>query len=159
MFRAGAVIASAWAAFGFTVFLLLFVALGLAPLAMLIVALVDIVRRPDWQWRLSSQEKTLWLLLVILVNFLAIPSLIYWFRIRPKLVAVEQAAAAGQFGPGQVTFSGWEPGFAPSFHPGVAPAGWHPDPSGGSQFRWWDGNRWTEHTWSQPPPGRPDQGP
>jgi hypothetical protein len=147
-FRAGAVIASAWAAF----ILLLFLVLGLAPLAMLIVALVDIVRRPDWQWRLSGQEKTLWLLLVILINFLAIPSLIYWFRIRPKLVAVEQAAAAGQFGPGQVTFSGWEPGFAPNSHPGVAPAGWHPDPSGGSQFRWWDGTRWTEHTWTQPQP-------
>jgi Protein of unknown function (DUF2510) len=144
------VIASAWAAFGFTFILLLFVVLGLAPLAMLVVALVDIVKRPDWQWRLSGQEKVLWLLLVILVNVLAIPSLIYWFRIRPKLMAVEQAAAAGQLGPGQVTYSGWEPIFTPSFHPGVAAAGWYPDPSGGSQFRWWDGTRWTEHTWSQP---------
>lgn len=23
-------------------------------------------------------------------------------------------------------------------------AGWHPDPSGRHQFRWWDGNRWTD---------------
>ena len=119
---------------------------------MLIVALVDIVRRPDWQWRLSGQEKTLWLLLVILINVLAIPSLIYWFKIRPKLIAVEQAAAAGHFGAGQVTFSGWEPVFTPDFRPGMAPTGWHPDPSGGSQFRWWDGRRCTEHTRSQPQP-------
>ena len=28
---------------------------------------------------------------------------------------------------------------------GPAPAGWHPDPTGGSQLRWWDGGQWTEH--------------
>jgi hypothetical protein len=27
---------------------------------------------------------------------------------------------------------------------GVLP-GWHPDPSGRYQFRYWSGNRWTEH--------------
>jgi hypothetical protein len=26
------------------------------------------------------------------------------------------------------------------------PAGWFPDPSGGPGTRWWDGQRWTEHT-------------
>jgi hypothetical protein len=26
-----------------------------------------------------------------------------------------------------------------------APPGWHPDPSGANQWRWWDGYRWTEH--------------
>ncbi len=25
------------------------------------------------------------------------------------------------------------------------PPGWHPDPSGANQWRWWDGYRWTEH--------------
>jgi hypothetical protein len=25
------------------------------------------------------------------------------------------------------------------------PAGWHPDPSGKYQHRWWDGQRWTAH--------------
>ncbi|HYO45672.1 MAG TPA: DUF2510 domain-containing protein [Gemmatimonadota bacterium] len=24
-------------------------------------------------------------------------------------------------------------------------AGWHPDPSGGFDYRYWDGSRWTEH--------------
>ena len=40
---------------------------------------------------LAGHEKTLWLLLVILINFLAIPSLIYWFNIRKKLQAVEES--------------------------------------------------------------------
>jgi hypothetical protein len=110
-------------------------------LAMFVVALVDIARRPDWQWKLAGQEKVLWILLVVLVNFLAIPSLIYWFNIRKKLIAVEQAAATGQYGPGRVTYSGWEPTPLP-----MPPPGWHPDPSGQYQFRWWDGTRWSEHT-------------
>ena len=38
----------------------------------MIVALVDIVRRPEWEWEIAGHEETLWLLLVILVNFLAI---------------------------------------------------------------------------------------
>jgi hypothetical protein len=25
------------------------------------------------------------------------------------------------------------------------PAGWHPDPSRRYEFRWWDGEKWTEH--------------
>jgi hypothetical protein len=94
---------------------------------------------------LAGQEKVLWILLVVLVNFLAIPSLIYWFNIRKKLVAVERAAA-GRFGPGTMTYSGWQPNLC---HPyPVAPPGWHPDPSGQNVLRWWDGTRWTEHTWN-----------
>jgi hypothetical protein len=116
-------------------------------LAMFIVALVDIIRRPDWQWKLAGQEKVLWILLVILVNFLAIPALIYWFNIRKKLIAVEKAAASGQFGPGHVTYSGWEP-----TPPPMPPPGWHPDPSGEHRLRWWDGVQWSQHTWSQGPP-------
>ncbi len=27
----------------------------------------------------------------------------------------------------------------------VAPPGWHPDPAGHNRWRWWDGQRWTEH--------------
>jgi len=29
--------------------------------------------------------------------------------------------------------------------PVAVPPGWHPDPSGINQWRWWDGYRWTEH--------------
>lgn len=30
--------------------------------------------------------------------------------------------------------------------PSAPPAGWHPDPQGAPQQRYWDGTRWTEHT-------------
>ena len=130
------------------IFLILWFAIIIGSLVMMIVALVDIVRRPDWQWKMAGQEKVLWLLLVILVNFLAIPSLIYWFNIRKKLKTVEDRAASGHYGPGHMTYSGWEPvPFpVPISNPGMAPAGWYPDASGQNHLRWWDGARWTDHT-------------
>lgn len=30
-------------------------------------------------------------------------------------------------------------------HVPPVPPGWHPDPSGARQWRWWDGYRWTDH--------------
>jgi hypothetical protein len=91
-------------------------------------------------------RKILWLLLVILVNLLAIPSLIYWFNIRKRLKDVESAAALGHFGPGHMTYAGWEPVQNPNVSVGIAPAGWYPDPSGQPGSRWWDGTQWTGHT-------------
>jgi hypothetical protein len=134
---------------GLAVLLVVYAVVILGSLAMLVVALVDIVRRPDWQWKLAGQEKVVWILLVILVNVLAIPSLIYWFSIRKKLRAVEEAAASGRYGPGHLTYSGWEPS-----PPLLPPPGWHADPSGQHQLRWWDGARWSDHTWTEgTPPG------
>ena len=122
-------------------------------LVMVIVALVDMVRRPDWQWRLAGQEKVLWILLLVLVNVLAIPALIYWFVIRKKLIAVEQAAASGRWGPGPMTYQGWVPA-PPGPHPGAwtPPAGWHVDPSGQHRLRWWDGAQWSGFTHDEAPP-------
>ena len=128
---------------GLVVLFIVFGVLAIGSLGMFIVALVDIIRRPDWQWKLARQEKVLWILLVILVNFLAIPSLIYWFSIRKKLIAVQSAAASGAYGPGHVTYSGWEP-----TPPPMAPPSWYPDPGGQQGLRWWDGTQWSEHTWS-----------
>jgi hypothetical protein len=136
----------------FAVLVTAYVVVILGSLAMMVVAVVDIARRPDWQWKIAGQEKVLWLLLAILINVLAIPSLIYWFTIRKKLVAVEHAAAAGAYGSGHMSYAGWVPGPpAQSAYPAVAPAGWQPDPSGQHQFRWWDGVRWTGQRWSQVP--------
>ena len=34
----------------------------------------------------------------------------------------------------------------PPIPPGTNPARWMPDPSGEYRLRWWDGDRWTDHT-------------
>ena len=137
---------------GLAVFFIVWFVVAIGSLVMLIVALIDIVKRPEWQWKLAGQEKVLWLLLVILVNFLAIPSLIYWFNIRRKLKVVEVAAAHGHYGPGHMTFGGWEPVPVPLPDPAMAPAGWYPDASGQARLRWWDGAHWTGQTSEGSPP-------
>jgi hypothetical protein len=138
---------SAAAAAGFAVLFIGYFVVIIGSLVMTVVAIVDIAKRPDWQWKLARQEKILWLLLVIFVDFFAIVALIYWFNIRKKLIEVERAAAAGQFEPAHLTYGGWEP--APIFPPSCPP-GWFPDPGGQHQFRWWDGVGWTDQTWNAP---------
>jgi Protein of unknown function (DUF2510) len=136
---------------GIVLLVVLYLVVIVGSLVMLIVAVVDMAKRPEWQWKLAGQEKVVWILLVVLVNLFAIPALIYWFNIRKKLVAVEQAAAAGQYGPGHMTPGGWEP--MPAYPYGFATVpgpGWHPDPSGQSPLRWWDGTRWSDYTWRDP---------
>ena len=49
-----------------------FFVISIGSLVFFVIALVDIAKRPDWQWKMAGQEKILWLLLVILINFLAI---------------------------------------------------------------------------------------
>src|ERR1700728_1679181 len=102
-------------------FVILVVGISVGSLVFFIIAIIDIAKRPDWQWKMAGQEKILWLLLVILINFLAIPSLIYWFSIRKKLQAVEAAAADGRYGPGHMTYAGWEPFPTPLPNPTLAP--------------------------------------
>ena len=137
---------------GFIVFFVLFFLAGIGSLVMCIVALVDMVKRPDWEWKLAGQEKVLWILLVVLINVLAIPALIYWFDIRKKLIAVREAAQLGVYGPGHMTYTGWEPNLGPVVSASSAPPGWYPDAAAPGRFRWWDGFRWSEHTWHAPPP-------
>jgi hypothetical protein len=141
---AGSSASGAGAALIFVVLFIVYGVVVVGSIALLIVALIDIARRPDWQWKIAGQEKILWILLVLLLNFLAVPSLIYWFNIRKKLIAVQQAAAAGQYGPGHMTYGGWEPGPA-LYGPVMVPPAWQPDPSDQSRWRWWDGQQWTDH--------------
>jgi hypothetical protein len=44
----------------------------------------------------------------------------------------------------QLGVSTGEPGPAAPV-PHAVPPGWHPDPSGRHQLRWWDGGRWADH--------------
>lgn len=74
----------------FVVLLVLYGVVLIGSLVMFVVALVDIIRRPEWQWKLAGQEKVLWIVLGVLINFLATPSLIYRFSIRKKLVVVDR---------------------------------------------------------------------
>ena len=67
--------------------------------------------------------------------------------------AVNQWASTGQ---GRLMASDPGPSTAPSSFAGIAsppplaPAGWYADPVGGSGKRYWDGQRWTEHTTPTP---------
>ena len=38
----------------------------------------------------------------------------------------------------------------PAPHAVSIPAGWHPDPSGKHQLRYWDGTQWTDHVANRP---------
>jgi hypothetical protein len=130
---------------GIAVFFIVWVVIGIGSLVMLIVALLDIVKRPEWQWKLAG-----------------LPFSITWFNIPKKLKVVEVAAAHGHYGPGHMTFGGWEPVPVTLPSPAVAPAGWDPDASGQDRLRWWDGAQWTGHTSEGGPPsawGSPVQAP
>jgi hypothetical protein len=67
--------------------------------------------------------------------------------------AVNEWASAG---PAQPAVSEPGPAIAPAplavaaSPPPRAPAGWYADPTGGSGQRYWDGERWTEHTTPTP---------
>lgn len=79
----------------------------LVALVLFIVCLVDMVRRPSWQWKQAGSNKVMWLTLEIILFVLfgllsIVSSIIYLVAARPKLVAAERAGERGQYEP-----SGW----------------------------------------------------
>lgn len=102
---------------------LLFVGLWVAALAYWIVALIEIVRIPDYQFRAAGSEKVMWILVVVLAGIIG--ALVWRFARRNDV-----RAAAGYVPP--------------------PPPGWYADPWTGG-LRWWDGRQWT-FTQVPPPP-------
>ena len=130
------------------VFLVYFLAI-VGSLVMMVVALVDIVRRPEWQWKLAGQEKVLWLLLVILLNVLAIPALIYWFNIRKRLTAVERSANGRPLRTGSHDLFGMGPVGGPVCRHSTGRLA--PGPRWSVPIPLVGRNRWTDRTWSAQP--------
>ena len=62
-------------------------ALSIASFVIMILAIIDITKRPD-AWK----DKTMWLILVILVPFC---NLIYWFSIRKQIDPTYPIASQG----------------------------------------------------------------
>ncbi len=62
----------------------LFVALvGLAGLALWIVALVDALRRPVSEWEAAGQNQIVWVGVIVFASLIG--ALIYWMVARPQL--------------------------------------------------------------------------
>jgi hypothetical protein len=84
------------------VLLLIYLVVVLGLLAFHIYVLVDMLKHSDAAWQTSGQNKTLWIVLWVVAFCCGgiIIDLIYWFAIRPKLVAVGSAPPGPPGAPG-----------------------------------------------------------
>jgi hypothetical protein len=114
--------------------------LALVSLVPIVWAIVDVLRRPTWQF--PTSRKVLWVITLavgwLLLWPMALVSAVLYlmvFRKRFPVVAAKPSMAT------------WDP-YAPTGGgqpPSLPPAGWYPDPSGQPGERWWDGRGWSEH--------------
>ena len=88
-----------------------------------ILAIIELVRIPEGQFRAVGTQKTSWVVVVAVLQFLGA---LIWFV--TKRSAVKAATP-------------------------LAPAAWYPDPEpGAAGLRWWDGTAGTEHRTPPAPP-------
>lgn len=106
----------------------LFVGLWVALLVFWILAIVEVVKLPEHQFRAAGTEKTTWILIVAIVG--VIGAVIWRLAKRKDVLAAE----------------GWRP---------VPPPGWYPSPDGAG-LQWWNGGGWTADR--QPPRGPQGEG-
>jgi hypothetical protein len=104
--------------------LLIIPILWLASLVYWIVAVIEVARTPESQFKAVGSEKIVWLLIVIFLGIIG--ALIWLFAKRSSVMA-----AAGRIP--------------------TPPPGWYPEPGIGS-LRWWDGVRWSDARHFPPPP-------
>ena len=98
--------------------------IGLVSLVFAIFVIVDMARRPGWQWTQARSNKALWLTLEILCLILLglvsiVVGILYFSIVRPRLVAAERQGMAPWQGPSGWPPSGGWPG--PPGYPGQAP--------------------------------------
>ena len=63
---------------------------GVLPITLLVLAVVDLARRPEWQWTATEQNQVLWMFVILLIC--CIGPVVYLIVVRPRLNA---AAATG----------------------------------------------------------------
>jgi hypothetical protein len=103
---------------------LFFLGLWAAAVVFWILAIVEVAKIPDWQFKAARSEKIVWLLIVVLLGIIGA---LIWF-----LAKRSDVQAAAQRIP-------------------TPPPGWYPEPGAGS-LRWWDGVRWSDVRHFPPPP-------
>jgi len=108
----------------FLLFGLLWAVLAIGMLVLWLVAVVEVAKTPDWQFRAIGSEKVVWLIVVIFLGIIG--ALVWWLAKRSEVLAATGRIPA-------------------------PPPGWYPEPGTGS-VRWWDGVRWTEARHFPPPP-------
>jgi hypothetical protein len=121
-------------------------ALRLAALVVAGWAVVDVVRRPRWQF--SPGRKVLWAATLLGGWMLGVwpltlaTSIVYLAVLRRHLPA--RALPAEGLSPASSPMPGSDPAEPARPAAPLAPAGWYPDP-GGPGERWWDGVGWSPH--------------
>jgi hypothetical protein len=139
----------------FGLFFLVFFGALIAGLVFWIMKIVEVAQIPEAQYRAAGTDKTVWVLVVVLVGWVG--ALIWHFAKRTDVLR-----ARGLLGPGPGPGYGYGPGYpvgpghavgpgypgrqgyavGPGYAPPTTPAGWYPEPGTGWSA-YWDGYRWT----------------